>query len=134
MTGIDESILIVANWRLRKPLDDSTRELLTNYAAEVEATEPGTLVYRVHVGLLDNPGLVSLPPVSDSVITFIELYENEAAFGAHTAPGSAFSMMVEQYGDELFVIPKPFGSNDQRQNPFNAAQFYELVAGYTRPS
>ena len=132
MNETNKTILIVANWRLKKALDEETRAILVSYAAEVEDTEPGTLMYRLHIGHLDDPGLPSLPPVSDSVITFVELYKDQDAFAKHTAPDSAFSRMVEQYGDKLFVIPKPFSGNAERQNPLNTAQFYSRVAGYIR--
>ena len=131
MSKKDETILIVANWHLLKPLDADTTEILKNYVADVKAAEPDTLIYRLHIG---NTQLNSLPVVSDTVITFIEMYKDMSAFMQHLAPGSPFVNMVQNYGDKLFYIPNSFLGDGAQQNPLNTAQFFDRVAGFIRNS
>ena len=109
----------IAYWYLADGAEaPAAHAALRELAAEVQATEPGTLMYLAHT-----PGASALPPVSPRQIVFFESYRDKGAFTAHIT-GKAFTGFLARHGS-LFA-------KDANDNVFMEWTEVDRLAGFVR--
>ena len=86
----------------------------------MEVEEPDTLGYLVHSGAAD-----SFPPVTQNVITFLEIYKDNEAFLAHVN-GPAFQGFLRE-NKNLFLSVRPDGPS------FFQVLNVDRIQGFIRP-
>lgn len=120
-------IAFVVKWTILKGYEQKAIAGLKELAKNVEATEPGTLIY-----LVNTPDFIqfacsdgqhqSLPTPSTQEVIFIEQYRDEAAFCQHVT-GAAYTKFLQAYG-ECFL-----SSNG---GPYVAIEYLSRQAGFIR--
>ena len=114
-------ISLTSQWFVRLGLEEQVLEAVSLLADAVEAGEPGTLMYLVHVPYR-GPALQSLPPDDPSSLLFVEEYRDVQAFLQHVN-GPLFTQFVRDHG-HLFVQ-----ANDR---PYTTVEFLVRRAGFVR--
>ncbi|MEO0576574.1 MAG: antibiotic biosynthesis monooxygenase [Pseudomonadota bacterium] len=91
MSERGEEVSLVSRWKLKAGLDEELVGILRALAGRVEASEPDTLMYRVHLPTefpLDQHGAPAhhepIPISEQKEVVFVEVYRNARAFAAHT--------------------------------------------------
>ena len=128
MSEQDDQVSLVSRWKLKAGLDKNLLGVLQALAGEVEAAEPGTLMYRVHL-----PTKFPLPPGTDTTIpfsdqqyvVFVEIYRDAAAFAVHTQ-GDVFKKFLKNTSDYFEPDPNRPGW------PVTDTDFMTLVSGFAR--
>lgn len=113
-------VSLVSRWFVKPGCGKAALEAVSRAADEVQAREPGTLTYRVHVQYKGD--LQPLPPVDPLSILFFEVYRDAQAFRDHLG-GPVFTGFVRDHGD-LFV--------QAGGKPYTTVDFLTLHAGFTR--
>lgn len=114
---------LVSRWTIRQGCEAEAREALQALAREVQAKEPDTLVYTVHLpSPTADPRLVSVPVPCLNEVLFFEVYRSVHAFEEHVN-GPVFQSFLKEYGP-LFVAASGAAS------PFIQVEFLERVAGF----
>lgn len=101
----------------------AARAALTQLAADVQKSEPGTLLYLIHEPNLD-PGVKIFPPPSASQVLFVEGYKDQAAFLKHHH-GKNLRNFIARYGGLFLNMYGP-------DLPFMITQGMNLVHGFIR--
>jgi len=115
-------VSLISEWFLKPGSEAEGTAALSQLALDVQANEPDTLTYLVHIPFLDDSRLQALPPVDPSSILFFETYRNADAFLAHVN-GPVFKNFVAKHGD-LFIA-----SNG---SPYTTVEFLTRRAGFIR--
>ncbi|PKB18296.1 putative quinol monooxygenase [Flavobacterium sp. 5] len=89
---------LTGKWTILPGNEVKATEALKKLAQDVQANEPETLLYMVHI---PNFNAKSLPTPPEGEIIFWEVYEDENAFLKHIN-GPLFTTFVKNYG-ELFL-------------------------------
>jgi len=114
---------LTSGWFIAPGREAETIAALRRLAWEVQANEPDTLMYLVHVPFsADQPAIESLPPPTPNSVVFIEEYRTPEAFPQHVK-GPVFRTFVEKNGS-LFV------NSDGK--PFTTVPFLTRIAGFIR--
>ena len=119
---MSRTVSLTSSWFIRPGCEPDARAAVQHLAARVQAEEPDTLTYLVHVPLPEDGRLQSLPPSCPLSLLFFEVYRDADAFLRHLN-GTVFTDFVGRYG-HLFV-----SSNGR---PFATVQFLFLHAGFSR--
>ncbi|MEO1582360.1 MAG: antibiotic biosynthesis monooxygenase [Pseudomonadota bacterium] len=134
MSESDTPVCLVSQWKLKSGLDEKLLAVLQNLAGKVEAAEPDTLMYRVHLPTafpLEEHGQPSNPPAiplaDQKAVIFVEVYRNAAAFATHTQ-GDVFKNFLSS--TLHYFEPDP----DRPGWPVTETPFMELVSGFVRCS
>lgn len=109
----------VVRWYVKDGKLPEAAAALTALVQRVRKEEAGTLGYLVHSGA---PG--SFPPLSENVIVFVEIYEDDKAFLAHLN-GPAFTEFVAEHGDLFVAIPG--------RQQYMTVETVDRIAGFLRP-
>lgn len=120
--GESAPVSLTSRWYIRPGREAEVVAAVTELAARVRATEPGTLMYLVHT-VSPEPTLQSLPPPSPQLLLFMERYRDAAAFQAHVS-GPAFTAFVATWGDAF--VPDAHG------RPYTEVTFLREEAGFVR--
>jgi quinol monooxygenase YgiN len=115
---------LIAKWTILPGNEDKASEALKNLAADVQANEPGTLLYMVHVPNFDEKSLPT-PPAGE--VVFFEVYQDQAAFFNHIN-GHIFNDFVKNYGS-LFL--SDFSAVPQ---VFMTTEVLTFLGGFARPT
>jgi predicted enzyme related to lactoylglutathione lyase/quinol monooxygenase YgiN len=116
-------VSLISRWFVKPGCHEAAMRALTKAARDVEAKEPGTLTYRIHVQRRGHEkDLQSLPPEDPLSILFFEVYRDADAF-EHHLHGKVFTAFVRDHGD-LFT-----GAGGK---PFTTVNFLTLHAGFSR--
>ena len=113
-------VSLISRWFVKPGCGKEALAALREAAAAVQAREPNTLTYRVHVQHVGD--LQSLPPADPLSILFFEVYRDAQAFRDHLA-GPTFTAFVRDHGD-LFL--------QSGGKPYTTVDFLTLHAGFTR--
>jgi predicted enzyme related to lactoylglutathione lyase/quinol monooxygenase YgiN len=113
-------VSLISRWFVKPGCGKKALAALRRAAEEVEAREPHTLTYRVHVQYAGD--LQPLPPVDPLSILFFEVYRDAQAFDDHLN-GPVFTTFVRDHG-HLFV--------QAGGKPYTTVDFLTLHAGFTR--
>lgn len=116
------TVSLTSTWFIKPGCEDQVLAGLGRLAQEVQALEPGTLVYRVHTPYAADARLQSLPPVARNSVVFFEQYVDADAFLAHLH-GPSFARFTQEYGPM-------FTTTDG--HPFTTVNFLSLQAGFSR--
>jgi quinol monooxygenase YgiN len=85
-------ITLISKWKLRNGMPPELAEALRDVATIVQAQEPGTLVYSVHLSAASplcadrnplHPPPTGVPPELQTEVIFFEVYADADAFAAH---------------------------------------------------
>lgn len=117
-----EPVSLISEWFVRPDRWDDALTATRTLAAAVEAGEPGTLAYLIHVPFAGDARLQALPPARTCSILFFETYASADAFLAHV-DGPIFAAFVKDHGD-LFVAANG--------KPFTTVAFLSRHAGFER--
>lgn len=115
-----QQVSLISRWFVKPGCGKKALAALRRAADEVQAREPGTLTYRVHVQYTGK--LQSLPPADPLSILFFEVYRDAEAFGDHLN-GPVFTGFVRDHG-HLFL--------QAGGKPYTTVDFLTLHAGFTR--
>ena len=124
----DGQVSLVSRWKLKDGLDENLLEVLRALAGQVEAAEPDTLMYRVHLPTkfpLPSGSDATIPLAEQQYVIFVEIYRNAAAFAKHTQ-GDVFKAFLKDTAD--FFEPSP----DRPGWPVTDTDFMTLVSGFAR--
>ncbi len=113
---------LTSTWFIRPGCESEVDETLPKLVAEVEETEPDTLVYMAHRPLPNSPRLQSLPPADPNTVVFFEVYRDVEAFQRHLE-GAAFNGFVARHG-AAFVAANG--------KPLTFVEFLHLQQGFIR--
>lgn len=89
---------LIAKWTILPGNETVALAALKQLALDVQANEPGTLLYMVHTPNFNEKSLPT-PPAGE--VFFWEVYENQEAFFTHVN-GTIFQTFVKDYGN-LFL-------------------------------
>jgi predicted enzyme related to lactoylglutathione lyase/quinol monooxygenase YgiN len=120
--GATGFLSLTSKWFIRPGAEAIARQALEVLASQVQAGEPDTLAYLVHLPAEDQR-VQSLPPADPDSVLFFEVYRDVGAFLRHVN-GPLFTGFVASHGD-LFVA-----SNGK---PFVFVEFLARAAGFIRP-
>ncbi|MEY4484956.1 MAG: hypothetical protein RL693_2408, partial [Verrucomicrobiota bacterium] len=112
---------LTSQWFIKPGCEQEALKAVALLAENVEAQEPGTLSYLVHVPSAVS-GLQSLPPADPQGLLFFEIYRDANAFMDHLH-GPLFKQFVEDHG-KCFL--------SANGSPFTMVQFLALHAGFVR--
>lgn len=115
-------VSLTSRWFIRPGREAEVLEAVRDLAARVQATEPGTLMYLVHVPRPE-ADLQSLPPSSPQLLLFVEMYRDRQAFLDHVN-GANFVGFVQRFG-ECFVP-------DAQGRPWTTVEFLRRETGFVR--
>lgn len=102
--------------------------LLKELAANVQANEPDTLLYLIH--LPDAKGL-SMPPAIPGEVTFVEVYKDDAAFQAHLN-GPAFQGFVANSKGLMLSTEDKAPDGSSYSSLFATFAAVDRLAGFSR--
>ena len=114
---------LTSQWFIKSGCEQEALMAVAQLAQKVEAQEPGTLSYLVHVPSA-NSSLQSLPPADPLGLLFFEIYRDTNAFMDHLH-GPLFKRFLEDHG-KCFL--------SANGSPFMTVQFLALHAGFVRDS
>ncbi|NHZ41628.1 VOC family protein [Massilia aquatica] len=117
------TVSLTSTWFIRPGCESEALAGLRKLAEEVQAQEPGTLIYRVHTPFTADARLQALPPAAAHSVVFFEEYRDADAFLAHLN-GPAFTGFTQTYG-ALFV--------SSHGKPYTTVDFLSQQAGFVRP-
>jgi predicted enzyme related to lactoylglutathione lyase/quinol monooxygenase YgiN len=115
-----QQVSLISRWFIQPGCGKKALAALRQAADEVEAGEPDTLTYRIHIQYTGD--LQSLPPNDPLSILFFEVYRDADAFRRHLN-GKIFTGFVRNHG-HLFV--------QAGGKPFTTVDFLTLHAGFSR--
>ena len=116
---------LTSQWFIKPNCEQEVLDAVTRLASCVEAEEPDTLTYLVHVPhVINEPNLPSLPPADSRMLLFFEVYRDVQAFQNHLR-GRLFTEFVHDFGDRFVSA---------NGKPFTTVQFLSLHAGFSRGS
>jgi quinol monooxygenase YgiN len=99
---------LIAKWTILPGNEEKVIPALKQLALDVQANEPGTLLYMVHV---PNFKEKSLPTPPQGEVVFWEVYKDQSAFFDHVN-GSIFKDFVRDYGSlflsDFSAVPQVF--------------------------
>ena len=116
--------IINSTWTILAGREAVALEALGELARQVQAVEPDTWMYLIHVPNPD-PNIRAFPPAGSGTVTFFEGFRDEAAFRKHVE-GASLTGFIAKYG-ELFL--NMYGAS----TPFVLAQGLETASGFIRP-
>lgn len=132
MSEHSEEVSLISRWKLKAGLDQKLLVVLRALAGRVEANEPDTLMYRVHLPvnypLGDDGQPAQVPPIplsEQKEVVFVEVYRNAAAFATHTQ-GDVFKQFLSSTID--YFEPDP----DRPGWPLTDTVFMSLMSGFER--
>jgi quinol monooxygenase YgiN len=111
-----------AYWTIVAGKQAEAEAALAELAREVEAKEPGTWMYLVHV---PNRGVSSFPPQGPGAVTFLEVYKDRQAFLDHVT-GPVFTGFLARHGADFLNMYGP-------TLPFMITEGLDPVAIFLRP-
>ena len=115
-----QQVSLISRWFVKPGCGKKALAALRRAAEDVQAREPATLTYRIHVQHTGD--LQSLPPADPLSILFFEVYRDAQAFNDHLH-GPVFTGFVRDHG-HLFL---QFGGK-----PYTTVDFLTLHAGFSR--
>ncbi|HEX9964882.1 MAG TPA: VOC family protein [Allosphingosinicella sp.] len=115
-----QQVSLISHWFVQPGCGKKALAALREAADEVEAREPGTLTYRIHIQYAGD--LQALPPADPLSIVFFEVYRDAEAFGDHLN-GPVFTGFVRDHG-HLFL--------QAGGKPYTTVEFLTLHAGFSR--
>ncbi len=113
---------LTSEWFIIPGNEAAVARVVPELVAQVQASEPDTLIYMVHKPWPNSANLQSLPPANPGTLLFFEVYRNQAAFEAHLN-GAAFTQFVNNHGD-LFI--------QNNGKPFSFVEFLHMEDGFIR--
>ncbi len=122
-------ISLIAKWWITPGKEDLVVPALLRLAGEVRS-EPGTLLYLVHLPDFATPAPGSEPVPRPGEVVFVEGYADWDAFKAHLT-GPTFTAFKRDFG-AMFVQAHATSGTTGSQ-PFVQVEFLERVAGFVRP-
>lgn len=123
-------VTLIARWYVKEGQQAAVVPALKELAAEVQSTEPDTLMYLVHT---PDMKAASLPPPTDTEVLFVEAYASMDAFFAHLS-GAAFTNFVKQYGDLFQMATGTTATGETVSIPFVQVEWLDRQAGFVRES
>lgn len=128
MSEQSNEVCLVSRWKLKAGLNQELLATLQKLAGQVEAAEPDTLMYRVHLPTeFPTPpdGAPPIPLAEQQWVIFVEVYRNPDAFATH-ASGDVFNTFLRTTADFFEPDPNRLGW------PVTDTDFMSLVSGYVR--
>ncbi|HEX5726781.1 MAG TPA: antibiotic biosynthesis monooxygenase family protein [Longimicrobiaceae bacterium] len=128
-------VTLISRWKLRDGCPPELADTLRQLAAVVQAQEPGTLAYVVHLGAPDplaadgaprQPPAPPYAPAQQTEVVFVEMYRDAEAFSAHLA-GDAFKGFVSRNLQHFYEDPETPG------RPNAVTVFLERESAFIRP-
>ena len=116
----DTSISLTSHWFIQPGQEATVQAALEQLAADVEANEPGTLTYLVHMPFNGDARLQSLPPADPIMVLFFERYASPDAFLTHLN-GPLFANFVATFGNCFLTA---------NGKPYTTVQFLTQIAGF----
>lgn len=116
------AVSLTSRWFIRPGREAQVLAAVRDLAAQVQATEPGTLMYLAHTPWA-GADLQSLPPSAPQLLLFVEMYRDRQAFLDHVT-GATFTAFVGRYG-ECFVP-------DAQGRPYTTVEFLQRATGFVR--
>jgi quinol monooxygenase YgiN len=113
-TNNTSEVCLVSRWKLKAGMDDQLLATLQKLAAEVEASQSGTLMYRINLpapyplGSHFDPLSPAPPPIpltAQTEVVFIEAYADAQAFAVHVK-SQAFNDFLTSTQDYFEQDPK----------------------------
>lgn len=130
----NKNTCLISRWKLKDGLNEDLLQTLRGLAAKVEASEEGTLMYRIHLKagfpLDSNPDARESPaptiPLSEQKeVIFVEVYEDAEAFSRHVK-GEVFNEFRASTAKYFQPDPKKGGW------PVTVTTFLDLQSGFVR--
>jgi quinol monooxygenase YgiN len=112
---------IIAKWYI-KSNESAVLQGLRHLAAQVEAQEPDTWMYVVHIG--NQAG--SVPPPAPGEVVFLEAYKDLNALLQHVN-GKLFQTFLTQFGTDFVPVMEP------NKGPVMLVESLARIAGFVRP-
>ncbi len=130
----NKNTCLISRWKLKDGLDEDLLQTLRELAANVEASEEGTLMYRIHLEAgfpLDSkadpqdPAAQAIPLSEQKEVIFVEVYEDAEAFSRHVK-GDVFNKFRSSTAKYFQPDPKKGGW------PVTVTTFLDLQSGFVR--
>ncbi len=128
-------ITLISRWKLRDGCSDALWKELQAVAAKVQAAEPGTLVYSVHLAAAPpltaenepkRPQPEAIPHDQQTEVVFFEVYADAQAFADHVN-GPTFAEFLDTNRKHFYADPAdPCAPNAD-------TTFYERASAFFRP-
>jgi quinol monooxygenase YgiN len=115
-------------WTIREGKEKAAVKALQDLAKQGQQSEPGILLYLVHV---PDMSLKSLPTPSPLEVIFFEIYKDRATFCAHLAGPVFQGFLKKNIG--LFLNAEGECGGDGATTPFTTVKYLKRVAGFIRP-
>lgn len=121
-------ISLIARWWITPGKEDLVVPALQRLAGAVRS-EPGTLLYLVHLPDFGTPAPGSEPMPRPGEVVFLEGYADWAAFQAHLG-GPSFTAFKRDYGAMFVQAHGAAGATGPQ--PFVQVEFLQRVGGFVR--
>lgn len=121
---------LVAKWTIQQGKEAAALSALRDLARQVQAHEPDTLIYLVHVPDMSQ---ASLPTPCNLEVLFFEVYKDKNAFLAHVT-GPTYTAFLREHLDLFLSTSSTSESGTKVMAPFVIVEFVERQAGFIRPA
>lgn len=121
-------ISLIAKWWIAPGKEETVVPALKRLAGEARS-EPGTLLYLVHLPDFTTPSPGSEPAPRPGEVVFVEGYADWGAFQAHLT-GPAFTAFKRDFGAMFVQSHAAAGSSGPQ--PFVQVEFLTRVGGFVR--
>ncbi len=130
----NKNTCLISRWKLKNGLDEDLLQTLCGLAAKVEASEEGTLMYRVHLEAgspfaskadAEDSSAQAIPLSEQKEVIFVEVYEDAEAFSRHLK-GKVFNEFRNSTAHYFEPDPEKGG------RPVTVTTYLDLQSGFVR--